>query len=129
MNDIDPKQVNKKTKILSKFSLNSRYSLAGLLVIVIVTACAVVAIGYILYWNNPNRKYDLARGGESSENQVLNIEQTVDDRTSPVDAPDIKQKIEYLQKEITALKSIGDFNPNDVSNQNLQLVTPYQPSL
>jgi hypothetical protein len=106
-----------------------RFNLVGALAIIIFMALIIVAVGYGLYWNSKDRKYDIARGGDLSENKALTIEDSESDRTSPVDPPATKQKLEYLQKEINALNSIGSFNPEDLSDQNLQLISPNQPSL
>ncbi len=107
----------------------ARLSLTGALTIIIGVAVIIVAVAYALYWNDSDRKYDIARGGNTSENQALDVDDSEVDRISPVSASDTQQKLEYLQKEIDALKGIGDFDPEDVSDQNLQLISPSEPSL
>lgn len=104
-------------------------NLAGALSIVIIAATLIVVVAYSLYWNDSDRKYDIARGGKTSENQVLNLDESSVDRTSPVDSNDAKQKLEYLQQELEALRGLADFNPEDLSDQNLRLVAPSEPSL
>ena len=102
-----------------------RTTLPAALIIIIILAATIVAVAYLLYWNSEDRKYDLARGGEQTKNQALNVEDSeAADRTSPVDVPATKKKIEYLQSEIRALGSLGNFESGDVSDQNLQLVEP-----
>lgn len=104
-------------------------SLVGALAIAIVVALVIVAGAYYLYWVNPNRKYDIARAGSRDNNQILTIEDDEADTTSAVDPPAVKRKSEYLSKEINALSTMSDFNADDVSDQNLQLAQPEQPSL
>ena len=102
-----------------------RTTLPVALMIVILLASAIVAVAYSIYWNSADRKYDLARGGEETKNQALSVEDAdAADRTSPVDAPAVKQKMEFLQSEISALSSLGKFESSDLSDQNLQLVEP-----
>lgn len=98
------------------------------LIIVILLASLIVGLGYWLYLNSDNQKYDLERPGQKQNNQALNIEDQEADTTSPVDASVAKRKIEYLQKEIGALKSMTDFPANDLSDQDIQLTPSEQPS-
>lgn len=109
----------------SKLPIWRRTTLPAALAVVILLAGIIVAVAYALYWNSEDRKYDLARGGEEAKNQALSVEDAdAADRTSPVDAPATKQKIEYLQSEVRALGSLGEFESGDLSDQNLQLVEP-----
>lgn len=98
------------------------------LIIVLLLASLIVGLGYWLYLNSDNQKYDLERPGQKQNNQALNIEDQEADTTSPVDASVAKRKIEYLQKEIGALKSMTDFPANDLSDQDIQLTPSEQPS-
>lgn len=115
------------TGIVAKLGL-SRLNLFGALAIAIGAACLIVGVAYYLYLNNPNKKYDLARPGEK-DNQSLRIEDDEADTTSPATAAATKQKIEYLTKEINALSSISKFEPDDLTDQNIQLSPADQPSL
>lgn len=105
----------------------SRLSLMGALTLAIGAACLIVGLAYSLYWNDPNRKYDLARPG-AQDNLSLRIEDDEADTTSPVTAASTKQKIEYLNKELNALNGISRFGPEDLSDQNIQLAPAEQPS-
>ncbi len=102
--------------------------LFGALGIAITAACFIVGIAYFLYWKSPNRKYDIERGGSASRNQALTIEDDAADTTSPVDAPSTKRKLQYLEEELKALGSLNKFNPEDLTDQALQLAPPEQPS-
>ena len=115
----------------SDHSTNAWYlkiNLITALLIIILAALLIVALAYSLYWRSSDRKYDLARGGTQPENTALTIEDPESDRTSRVDSTATKQKLEYLEKEVKALSNIGNFNPEDLSDENLQLITPSQPS-
>jgi len=102
-----------------------RITLPAALMIVIVLSGLIVSVAYAIYWNSEDRKYDLARGGDETKNQALNVEDTdATDRTSPVDAPAAQKKLEYLQSEIRALGGLGKFESSDLSDQNLQLTEP-----
>jgi hypothetical protein len=83
----------------------------------------------VLYWNSPNRKYDIERGGSAHRNQALSIADDEADTSSPVDAPATKRKIQYLEEELKALNGLSRFDANDLSDQALQLAPPDQPSL
>lgn len=110
-----------------KFTLRSM-SLATALVIAICTALCIVAVAYYLYLSNPNRKYDLARPGQQ-DNASLRVEDDEADTTSPATGSATQQKIEYLTKEINALSGVSKFEPDDLSDQNIQLTPADQPSL
>ena len=107
---------------------NFKVTLPMALIVVILLASVIVASGYWLYLHSDNQKYDLARPGQKQDNQALNVEDMDADTTSPVDATVVKRKSEYLQKEIGALKSMTDFSPNDLSDQDIQLAPSEQPS-
>ena len=106
-----------------------RLNLVGALAVAIGTACLIVSVAYWMYWTNSNRKYDIDRGGGQAKNQALSVEDDEADTTSPVDAPTAKRKIEYLVKEVTALGGLSKFDPNDLSDQSIQLTPAEQPSL
>ncbi len=121
----DPLESTQAHDSESRLPIWRRTTLPAALMIVILLAGAIVVVAYALYWNSEDRKYDLARGGEEIKNQALSVEDPdAADRTSPVDAPATKQKIEYLQSEIRALGSLGKFESGDLSDQNLQLTEP-----
>lgn len=104
-------------------------SLLTVVIIIIVAACGIVGIGYLLYERDSNRKYDIARPGQHEENEVLTVEDDEADTTSPVTPSAAKQKLENLTKEINGLSSISSFSPEDLNDQNIQLTPPDQPSL
>jgi hypothetical protein len=131
-----------KNKLLEKMGLKKKPTISTLqkirdkiqitlpvaVCIVLIMASVIVATGYALYLRSDNQKYDLARPGQKQDNKALDIEDTDADTTSPVDAPVTKRKIEYLDKEIGALKSMTDFNQADLSDQDIQLSPAEQPS-
>mgnify|MGYP000996594920 CR=1 FL=1 len=105
-----------------------RLNLAGAISIAIFVAFCIVAVAYTMYWNDSNRKYDIARGGEKA-NQALAVEDEEADTTSPVTPAAAQNKIEYLTKELNALNSLNKFNADDLSDQSIQLVPSDEPSL
>lgn len=104
-------------------------NLVSALAIAIAAASMIVGVAYVLYWNSPNRKYDIERGGSAHRNQALSIADDEADTSSPVDAPATKRKIQYLEEELKALNGLSRFDANDLSDQALQLAPPDQPSL
>ena len=106
-----------------------KLSLLQALTIALVAASLIVIAASLLYWNHPNRKYDLARPGEKEDNNALEVNDEQADTTSPVDETAAKQKLEYLSKELKALEGLGQFNTEDLSNENIQLAPTQQPSL
>lgn len=128
MNNQEPKTTSQKN-LISRFGLRlQQLNLFGALAFAIFMACCIVVIAYFMYLENPNKKYDLARPGEK-DNQSLRVEDDEADTTSPATAAAAKQKAEYLSKEINALSGISKFEPEDLSDQNIQLVPADQPSL
>lgn len=107
----------------------AKLSLPSMLVIVLIAASGIVVAGYAMYERDINRKYDIARPGQRDDNQVLTVEEEEADTTSVVTPSAAKQKIEYLNREINGLNNTGSFNPDDLSDQNIQLAPPDQPSL
>lgn len=107
----------------------SHTSLRSMLILVIAAAMCIVGVAYLLYERNSNRKYDIARPGQHDENKVLSVEDDEADTTSSVTAEVAKDKLERFQKELEALNSLGGFNPEALSDQNIQLAPPDQPSL
>lgn len=112
---------------LKRFMRIPQINLFSALMIAIVAALGIVAVAYLMYYENPNRKYDLARGGEEA-NQALGVEDDEADTTSKVTPDAVKLKIDYLDKELQALTSINGFNPGDLNDQNIQLLPADQPS-
>ncbi len=128
MNDQEPVK-DSNSGLATKLGIKMQnLSLFGALTVAIFVACCIVAVGYYMYLQDPNKKYDLARPGEK-DNQSLRVEDDEADTTSPATAAAAKQKIEYLNKEINALSGISKFEPEDLSDQNIQLVPADQPSL
>ena len=106
-----------------------RVNLATAIAFFIFIACVLVAVSTMMYLRDPNRKYDIARSGESINNLALEIEDSPEDASSPVTASILQQKIDYLQKEINALSGMGDFDEDDLNDQNLHLNPLEQPAL
>lgn len=119
----DESKASQFKKKLNNFSV----TLPIAMLIVIFAASLIVGLGYIMYLNSDNQKYDLARPGQKQDNKALGIEDEAD-TTSPVDEASAKRKKEYLKKEIDALKGITNFEPTDLSDQNIQLAPAEQPS-
>lgn len=107
----------------------SKMNLPTMLGLVIFVACLIVAAGYLFYERDSNRKYDIARPGQNEDNQVLNVEDEGADTTSLVTPSAAKQKLRNFEKELEALNGLSSFEPDDLSDQSLQLVPPDQPSL
>lgn len=126
MTDNQPHEATRPT-LLGRV-VSPRFNLAGALALAIAAALVIVAIAYALYWNNPNRKYDLARPGER-DNLSVRVEDEEADTTSPVNEAAVKQKIENLTKELNTLGGISNFDPNDLNDQLIQLAPSEQPSL
>lgn len=116
-----------KPDVLAKLGL-ANLNLFSALLIAIAAALCIVAVAYYMYLENPNKKYDIARPGEK-DNQSLRVEDDEADTTSPATAAATKQKIEYLTKELNALNGISKFEPEDLTDQNIQLTPADQPSL
>lgn len=104
-----------------------RLNLFGALAIAIGAAAVIVGIAYTMYWNDSNRKYDIARGGDTA-NQALTVIDSEADTTSPVNIYAVRQKIEYINNELKALNSLNKFNVDDLSDQSIQLAPSEQPS-
>lgn len=123
--------VDKNRSAVSSFLVRTRakVTLPIALGILIFLAAVIVLAGFSIYWNDSNRKYDIARGNKESKNQALSVEDGTTDRTSPVDARAVTNKLDFLEKEVKALNNMSSFDPADISNENLQLITPDQPSL
>ena len=115
--------------VQTKEPWHHRISLPGALAIAIAAAMLIVLAAYLLYWNDSNRKYDLARPGQQTENKALSVEDNEADTTSPVDEAAAKQKLDFLNKELKALNGLGQFNPEDLNDENIQLAPTEQPSL
>lgn len=112
-----------KTSFIPQFGL-----LTGLL-IVIGVSCLIVVLSYVLYLNNPQYKYDLARPDIKTANSAVTSEQNdITDTTSRVDAPSIKRKLDFLNKELVTIESINSFSEKEVTDQALQLDTDIPPS-
>lgn len=112
----------------AKKDLIPQFGLITGLLIVIVVSCVIVLVSYLLYLNNPQYKYDLARPDVKSSNPVLTAGQNeLSDTTSMVDAPSIKQKIDFLNKELITIESINSFGEKEVTDQALQLDTDIAP--
>lgn len=102
-------------------SLLDYINLQGALAIIIVAAGFIVAAGYLMYLQNPNKKYDLARPGEK-DTQSLRVPDDYEE-TGPVDADSVQKKIEYLKEEIRVLGGVNSFGLEDLSDQNIGLTT------
>jgi hypothetical protein len=123
MSEINTETVERKNKWL-----DFDFGLPTALGVIIAAALVIVTAGYMMYLSDSNQKYDIARPGNAEENEALNVIDPDSDITTPVDAPAAKRKIDFLSKELNALSGINKFNPEDLSDQNLQLL-PGEPSL
>lgn len=106
-----------------------RLSLIQALLVALLGTVVIVVLAFLMYWNHPNRKYDLARPGSKEDNNALEVTDEQADTTSPVDEAAAKQKLEYLNSELKALEGLGEFSPEDLSDENIQLAPTQQPSL
>lgn len=106
-----------------------KLSLLQALLVALTGAVIIVTIAFMMYWTNSNRKYDLARPGEKEDNSALEVTDEEADTTSPVDAAAAKQKLDYLNNELKALEGLGQFSPEDLNDENIQLEPTQQPSL
>ncbi len=127
MSDIVANEPSVERESIHKHQL--KLSLVGLLVTAVLASLVLVAIAYLMYLRNPDRKFDLARPGSPNNNAVVSIESDDSDVDSPVDAQSAKQKLDTLDREIKALSGFGTFSAQDVSDQSLNLQPSDQPSL
>lgn len=115
-------------KIDKKQTLFERFDLTIILMLIVLVALIMVGIAYWLYYQSPQRKYDIARPGDSDVNKVLTIEDDTEDITKPVDLSDAKQKLKTLDKELKALEGFNTFGPDGLSDQTLGLMPNDQPA-
>lgn len=108
---------------------STNISLITMLIAIIIVALILVGLSYLLYYINPQRKFDLARPGEPNTNAVVDIEDIQSDSTSPVTVIDAKNKLESFSKGLKALSGYNSFNPADIHDQNIGLQPPDQPAL
>lgn len=111
-----------------KQTLFERFDLTIILVFTVLIALIIVAISYWMYYNNPQRKYDIARPGDNEINKVLTIEDDTEDTSKPVDLTDAKQKLETLGEELKALGGFNSYGPDGLSDQSLGLQPNDQPA-
>lgn len=105
-----------------------QFGLVTGLIIVIGVSCLIVVLSYVLYLNNPQYKYDLARPDIKSANSAITSERSeLTDTTSRVDAPSIKRKLDFLNKELVTIESVNSFGNKEVTDQALQLDTDIPP--
>lgn len=117
------------SELIQSRNILASISLAGMLVLSVGVALCMVAIAYAMYYNSPQRKYDIARPGDKDINKVLNIEDnTQDDITKPVGISDARQRLDLLNKELEALNGFNSFGQDGVDDQALGLQPHEQPS-
>lgn len=104
-------------------------SLIGMLIATIIVALSLVVVAYYLYHISPQRKFDLARPGDPNKNAVVDVEDIQADTKSPVSTVDAKNKLDSLSRELKALSGFGNFDPNDINDQNVGLQQSDQPTL
>lgn len=107
-----------------------QFGLTTALTVIVLTAALITLVAYGLYWNNSNRKYDISRPGSGEKSRVLDINDPDEaDLNSAVDDNSVKNKQDFLKKELEALDSIGGFSSEALSDQNIRLISPEQPGL
>lgn len=92
--------------------------------IAVLAALFIVALAYWLYWEDDNRKYDIARAGQQTTNRITEDEVAAVDVTSPVSREEIEKKKTFLQEEVIALDKIDGFEPEDLNDTTIQFVAP-----
>lgn len=128
MSDLASTTPQYHNEVSTKKDLIPQFGLITGLLIVIVLSCVLVLISYVIYLNNPQYKYDLARPDVKNNNPALEAKQNeLSDTTSIVDAPSIKRKIDFLNKELVTIESINSFSEKEVTDQALQLDTDIAP--
>lgn len=96
--------------------------------ILVCLAMLMVCVGYLVYWNSPDRKYDIARPGNNEQNKATSVEDSFENDTSPVDRAAIEKKRKFLQDEQKALKAMNNFRTPSLSDQSLHLAPSEDPS-
>lgn len=104
-------------------------TLAGALGILVVVSLFLVSVAYLMYLNSPASKYDLARPGSQEDASLITSRDEDVDTISKINEAAVKQNLESLQQNISALQNASDFGEQDLSNQNLGLEPSTQPSL
>ncbi len=109
--------------------LQPNFNMPTGLAIVITAAGFIVALGYLFYWHNDYRKYDIRRPGDGELSSFYDIEDEDINSSAPIDAVSVRKKLDFLKQEINAINGLSGFNQNDLSDQNIQLAPVVQPSL
>lgn len=99
------------------------------LALVIAAAGVLVLIGFLQYWNSENRKYDIARPGQATENKALDVTVTEEDIATPVDPAAVDDKLQFLEDEKAVLDSLNKLEVDNLSDQNLRLTPSQRPSM
>lgn len=107
-----------------QLSLADRVTLPMALIVAITAALCIVLVAYWLYWNNDNRKYDIARAGQQTTTRITDDESTAVDVTSAVSIEDIKKKLNFLEKEVAAMDTVDGFEVEDLQDETIQLTAP-----
>ncbi len=100
---------------------NPNLGLLGALIIIVLISLILVAAAYIMYLKSPQKKYDLARPGNSLRNKVLSAEDNSSDKTTPIDAQITKAKIEALSTQLKVMAGFDSFSQYEVNDQSLGL--------
>ncbi len=98
-----------------------RIGLPAALFIIILISLVMVTAAYSMYLRSPQKKYDLARPGNSLRNKVLSAEDNSSDKTTPIDAQITKAKIEALNAQLKVMAGFDSFGQEDVNDQSLGL--------
>lgn len=106
-----------------------RLSLLHALALVIAAAALLVLVGYLQYWSSQNRKYDIARPGQTSESKALDVTQTESNLAIPVTIDDVDSQLQFLAEERAILEGMNKLKAANLSDQDLRLVPSQQPSL
>jgi hypothetical protein len=99
----------------------SHVSLLGALIIIVLVSLTLVTAAYIMYLESPQKKYDLARPGNSLRNKVLSAEDSSSDKTTPIDPQTTKVKIDALNVQLRVMAGFDSFGQDEINDQSLGL--------
>ena len=95
--------------------------LFGALIIIVSISLIMVTAAYFMYLKSSQKKYDLARPGNSLHNKVLSAEDNSSDKTTPVDAQITKAKIKAINTQLKVMAGFDSFGQDEINDQSLSL--------